>query len=714
MNRRETIALWLILGAGFLLKGIYLFGGMENPESISALSIDSLYHYNWAVLISNGDLLANSPYFRAPLYPFILGGIFKISGSSLLFARIVQLLGGCVTLFFIFKISLKLSDYKGALVACLLYLLYPISTYFEAELLLDSLFVLFSLASFYYLYSGKSNIQRSVVGGLFFGLAAITRPTILVFVIPVIAYFFKRSEDLHPQKDSLINCIRFLLVLMLTIAPIAVVNFLGSGQLIPISYQGGINFYIGNNNNADGLTAALPPVGTDWTLDDASWLQYQETGQSLEYGEQSTFWLGKTLGEISENPGHFLSLLLKKSFYLIAGQEVSNNRPLHEAVFGNRFLHLFPIRFPILLSLAMIPFMVGAELRRKMYPILLVMVIYGLTLTLFFISSRFRLPLISFLAIAGGIGLATVIGRIKEKQFLSRLPFILGGMLLLFFLSNMNIYKSDVINLHQAQFLKANQALRTGSYAKAAHLFEELKATDPGYKNAALNAGFAYLKMGQADRAMSNFQNELLSHPKSADALGNIASLFYLEGHYDSALVYYGKALEHRPYHIISALGYLRTMAATDDPTQDGNRESLRRRIRGYLQNNSAYLFEEGVYFSSKKRYGEAINNHLKVLEQLRRLRTKVPFESIYSHVRSTDPIWLLAQTNYQLGFLYGLTSDYHQSISFSRKAIEVNQDLKEAYVNMRSGYFMIGDRLRADSIAQIINERWPQSLITP
>jgi hypothetical protein len=54
------------------------------------------------------------------------------------------------------------------------------------------------------------------------------------------------------------------------------------------------------------------------------------------------------------------------------------------------------------------------------------------------------------------------------------------------------------------------------------------------------------------------------------------------------------------------------------------------------------------------------------------------------------------------LGYLYGLTSEYEKSIQFSRRAIELAPNMKEAYINLISGYQSIGDSRRADSVIAV------------
>ena len=206
MKRRLDLTLWWLLGAAFCLKLGYLIYGLPDASSPAALSIDALFHYKWASLIASGEIFANTPYFRAPLYPFLLGLLLKVSGYSLMLVRLVQILAGCLTLFFIYRLSLNLFGKIAAIFAFLIYLLYPVTTYFEGELLLDSLFTLLSIASLYFLFMHSESGDRPLLGGLFFGLAALTRPTILAF-LPLVAFYLwwkNKGEKTNFRRPRLV------------------------------------------------------------------------------------------------------------------------------------------------------------------------------------------------------------------------------------------------------------------------------------------------------------------------------------------------------------------------------------------------------------------------------------------------------------------------------------------------------------------------------
>ena len=111
------------------------------------------------------------------------------------------------------------------------------------------------------------------------------------------------------------------------------------------------------------------------------------------------------------------------------------------------------------------------------------------------------------------------------------------------------------------------------------------------------------------------------------------------------------------------------------------------------------------MYFIARGRFNEAIANDLKVVDLLTREPATVTFETEYS-TEEGDKILPLAF--YQLGYLYGLTGRFEQSIRYSREAVAHDPDLREAYINLISAYRSSGRQREADSIATVYRSRWP------
>jgi 4-amino-4-deoxy-L-arabinose transferase-like glycosyltransferase len=161
----------------------------------------------------------------------------------------------------IYFLAKKLFDFKVAILSAVFASIYWIFIYFEGELLLDSLLVLFGVLLVLLLLRAGENPRKSrfFLAGLVSSLFAITRPNILIFIPFVLLWIFLLLK-LDLKKKSIYSLF-FLLGLFIFIFPVTLRNYLVGKDFVLISSQGGINFYIGNNPETNGLSAFLPPFG---------------------------------------------------------------------------------------------------------------------------------------------------------------------------------------------------------------------------------------------------------------------------------------------------------------------------------------------------------------------------------------------------------------------------------------------------------------------
>ena len=103
--------------------------------------------------------------------------------------------------------------------------------------------------------------------------------------------------------------------MFLAIAPVTIRNYAVTGEIILISSQGGINLYLGNNEAADGLTMIMPEVELsqsitwDMFIPVTSAAAERELGRELTDAEVSSFWTGKAVSFVINNPTEFLGLV---------------------------------------------------------------------------------------------------------------------------------------------------------------------------------------------------------------------------------------------------------------------------------------------------------------------------------------------------------------------------------------------------------------------
>ncbi len=91
-NRFRLIAAAIFLLA-FAVRLLHVWQIRAAPF-FSVLMGDSRGYDEWARRIAGGDWFGHEVFYQAPLYPYLLGVIYTITGRSLLVVRIVQALIG--------------------------------------------------------------------------------------------------------------------------------------------------------------------------------------------------------------------------------------------------------------------------------------------------------------------------------------------------------------------------------------------------------------------------------------------------------------------------------------------------------------------------------------------------------------------------------------------------------------------------------------------
>ncbi len=202
-------------------------------------------------LASGQGYWVNNPYFpdgpayfswRAPVFPIFLALVYKIFGHSYLAAKICLAIVSSFTCLLIYFISKLFMSEKHSIFAALLYAIYPASIFWTGYLAPETLTAFLLLLFVYIVFiSFDRKIGFSLFAGIIFGVAVLCRSAILVlFPLVPVAYF------LLLDKNVLKKSIVFLLGLMV-IVPWVVRNWIIHNAFVLISTEGGVVFYIANN-----------------------------------------------------------------------------------------------------------------------------------------------------------------------------------------------------------------------------------------------------------------------------------------------------------------------------------------------------------------------------------------------------------------------------------------------------------------------------------
>jgi 4-amino-4-deoxy-L-arabinose transferase-like glycosyltransferase len=440
MKPWEWWGLALILAAGLLLRTAYLVEIADAPD-FRFPSVDASFHDYWARALVSGDWAAlpkaasgidpeirSRPYFRPPGYPFFLAGVYFLTGSSYLGARIVQMMLGLVNVVLAFFLGRRIFGPGVALVLAGFMSLYWIFIYYEGQLQAPVLliFLMLFLAHVCITLTRKITWSRSVAAGLLMGIQALVRPNIVIFA-PVLLIFewrlIRKRRDIGSFKVLFAGLV---LGTAAAVLPASIRNHAVAGELVLISSNAGVNLYIGNNDAANGrFMNDLPDLegfGTSFDYTTVVRRLEEKMDRPLKYSEVSSYFTGKAWDFVKEHPLRFLELLLKKAALLFGPEEISHNNVVKWDRRFSRILKRIPGDFAFLLSLAVVGCMLlvmewrgkrsspsdqslgNRETASPSILILLLVCAYSASFLPFFVTALYRVPLTPFLLLFGAYG----------------------------------------------------------------------------------------------------------------------------------------------------------------------------------------------------------------------------------------------------------------------------------------------------------------------
>jgi len=524
----------IILLIGLAIRVFHLYFLSKSPYW-DGYFLDELYHHLWAKKIAAGQILPSGVFFRAPLYPYILSAIYSIFGTNGWTPRIFQSLWGLLSIVPFYWVAKRTITKRWLiLLAVFLWAINPIEIYFESRLLLDSFFSAGIIWLIYFtLLSREKRTKFSVFWlGIWLGILAITRPTVLILAPLVLIWLWRYLKW---------RTIYIILALLIPIAPVMVANYL-DGDIVPIASQGGINFYIGNNSQSNGTSAVVPEFGWNWQYRQCVGLAERETGEKLLPSQVSSFYMKKGLNFWRNDFASAIKLFGKKIMLLSGAAEIGNNGNIYFLTRGS------PLFWLILLGLGwgiLIPFMLIGIFKAKFENKSLLIwsaILYSFAIVAFFVCSRFRLPLIPPIIILATAGLQFFIEEIRKRNY-----YIIAIVLFLGVTIYMDFFGWRKFDDPLSHFSLGNIYFRSGKLDDAKNEYHKSLDMNPNFRGVHLNLGAIYFKLGEIDSAKIQFIKEVENEGEICRALSNLGVIERLKSNYFSALSYGRQALVKCP-----------------------------------------------------------------------------------------------------------------------------------------------------------------------
>ena len=536
----------------FLVRFIYLIQIKSSLPFFSAPIMDELYHDSWARQIASGQWVGGEPFFRAPLYVYLLALTYKIFGHGFFVPRLLQIVLGSLGCVMTFLIATKLFNRTIGILSGVIAAFYAMLIFYDGQLLITSLIVFLDLVLIGLLIvtAEKPRALNWFFCGIVLGLSAIARPNVLVFVPFILLWMFFQFKNKLFVKAIVIRWIILCFGVLLMIAPVTLRNYLVSKDFVPIAWQGGYNFYLGNNPNASGWSATAPEVDETWWggYKDAIWLAEEETGVKLKPSQISDFWFTKGFDFIFSQPLSWLKLTAKKTLYFWRGYEISNNINIYLYKDFSSVLNLllgkFMIHFPFGLigALSILGLLICLKDFRRYLLLYLFILSYSASVIVFFVCARYRVPVIPFLIMFSSFSLWWLFEKIKERKIL---PLAISLGVLAILLATLNTKLENLVphKPYEDHHKLGLSYYQLGMLDEAIKEYQTSLEVSPHFVFSRNNLGLIYAELGKTDLAVEEYKRAILSDPSYEKSYYNLGNVYFAKGDLDQAIEYYLKAI---------------------------------------------------------------------------------------------------------------------------------------------------------------------------
>jgi hypothetical protein len=367
-----------------------------------------------AAQIATGDLPPEA-FYRAPLYPAILALplVFGVDPAALpLLARLANGLCHLASTYLVWQIAGLLWRRRDAqFLAGMLVGFNPVLLHFSGDALdiTPAITALLLGVRAMVVATQTRRTARWLPCGLWLGVGVLLRPHVLPVLCfaPVFAWYTHRTDV--PWRAACACVLPGLACLL----ALGAVNFALAGDFRILPWQGAYNFWVANRPGANGryFEQQIPIHSMDERANTArleSEILYrrEQAGAPADYRTMSRYWQARAWHAIVVDPIGWARRLARKAFYLVNDVEQYNNKTFAFHKARSPWLHWNPLGWAVVAILAALG--IGPALRRAGGVALAwVAVVYAAGVLLYFVSDRFRAPLVPLLAIiAGGAPLA--------------------------------------------------------------------------------------------------------------------------------------------------------------------------------------------------------------------------------------------------------------------------------------------------------------------
>jgi tetratricopeptide (TPR) repeat protein len=550
-DRRIAIALGLVLAVAFVLRVAYVLG-QRGDVLFDYPVVDEERYVALGRALADGHGPEPRAWFQPPGLAYALSLVFRVCGPGLLAPRIVQAAVSTASCGLAYVVATRLFSARVGLASAAVCALHGVLVFECYELLPPTWMLAADLVALWLLL--RAGTRRSppsaLLAGLALGVAALFGPTVLPFALFAAAWL---------RRPVLVGALA--LGVALPIAPITWGNWERGHEVVLVSTNGGINFYLGNNERYEETLAIRP--GEHWTA-----LENEPARAGLLNGAMGSWFFQRGEAFWTAHPAQAASLYLRKLYLFFDGPEIPRDTDLYAMRSGSSLLRALVTRGPPWLpDGALVPLaLVGAvslwRERGRLSAAYAFVALQALVVAAFFVTSRYRVPSLPVLAMFACAGVARVASASRAQRAAAALGFAVLALVL-----NVATRESSVSYAAELDFYRGLAEQRyLHRPAAAVDDYRRAAAEDPSDARIWFELGNVLDAGGRSDEAVEAWKRAGQADPWDARALRRAAVVLGKRGDLDGAIAALSANVDSRarpapyyaPDHLNLALLYAR------------------------------------------------------------------------------------------------------------------------------------------------------------
>lgn len=258
--------------------------------------------------------------YEPPLYPYLVGGIFKVFGiyTTLSAFALLSINGffSALTCIPIFRIARRCFGAPAAVGAAWIWAFYPVAIYWSTTWIWETAWSTLLLAVVFWLtltLAERPGLRPWISFGFLWGITALSNATLVSF-LPASGLWAAR-QYVKRKKPWLLGAVVASLAFFACITPWQIRNYHTFGHFFFVRDDFGMNLRMGNGPEAHG-TWLKSQIPSESPAEFARYVSMGETAYSASQGHEA-------LQFIKQNPGRFIVLCIKRFFRYWGGNPPS-------------------------------------------------------------------------------------------------------------------------------------------------------------------------------------------------------------------------------------------------------------------------------------------------------------------------------------------------------------------------------------------------------